>query len=292
MGQRLREILVDSRRIAVAQWGDLDGMPVLALHGTPGSRFGRHPDEDAVRRIGARVITYDRPGYGGSDRLPGRRVVDCVTDVAAIADSLDLERFAVTGASGGGPHALAVAARLPHRITRAQCVVGVAPFDARGLDWFSGMDPLNVQEFGWAREGQGVLHRQLEREAAEQLERISVDPSKVLSDDWQLDSADRQVLARPDVQRVLTEMIREAFRPGVWGWVDDDLAFVQPWGFELSEIEAAVEVRYGTNDVLVPAAHGAWLAGNVPGAEVVVDEEAGHLAAPEKQLELLRRLVA
>lgn len=154
------------------------------------------------------------------------------------------------------------------------------------------MDPLNVREFGWARAGQGVLHRQLEREAAEQLERISVDPSKLLSDEWQLDSADRKVLARPDVQRVLTEMIREAFRPGVWGWVDDDLAFVQPWGFELSEIEVAVEVRYGTNDVLVPAAHGAWLAGNVAGAEVVVDEEAGHLADPEKRLELLRRLIA
>jgi len=85
----------------VAQWGDLNGFPVFSLHGTPGSRFGRHYDESAYIEVGARVITYDRPGYGGSDRHRGRRVVDCVSDVALIADALGVERFAVTGGSGG-----------------------------------------------------------------------------------------------------------------------------------------------------------------------------------------------
>ena len=245
-----------------------------------------------MQAIGARVITYDRPGYGASDRLPGRRVVDCVSDVEAIADALEIDRFIVSGGSGGGPHALAVAARLPDRVIRAQCLVGIAPLDASGLDWFVGMDPQNVQEFGWARQGEQVLHRELARLAAEDLERIAADPAKLLSDDWQLDSADRDVLARPDVQRVVLEMVREAYRPGVWGWVDDDLAFLKPWGFELTEIAVPTEIRYGAKDVLVPAAHGAWLAEHVPGAQVFVEEAAGHLADPDKILELLRRLVS
>src|SRR5439155_10749166 len=133
-----------------------------------------------------RVITYDRPGYGGSARHAGRRVVDCVGDVAAIADVLGIERFAITGGSGGGPHALAVAARLPEQVTRAACAVGVAPYEAQDINWFDGMDPLNVQEFGWALQGEEVLARELEREAAEVKQRVAADPSKLFGDDWEL----------------------------------------------------------------------------------------------------------
>lgn len=152
-----------------------------------------------------------------SEGLPGRRVVDCVTDVEAIADALEIERFAIVGGLGGGPHALAVAARLPDGVICARCLVGIAPLDAIGLDWFGGMDPQNVQEFGWAQEGEQVLHRELERVAAEDLERLARDPSKLLSDEWQLDPADPVVLARTDVQRMVGEMTREAYRSGVWG---------------------------------------------------------------------------
>lgn len=163
----------DGRTLMAAQWGDPGGFPVFSLHGTPGSRLGRYYDENAYVEAGARVITYDRPGYGASDRHRGRRVVDCVSDVAAIADALAVERFAVTGGSGGGPHSLAVAARLPARVTRAGCDVGVAPFETPDFDWFDGMDPLNVREFEWAMEGEAVLAREYEREAAEMLERSS-----------------------------------------------------------------------------------------------------------------------
>jgi pimeloyl-ACP methyl ester carboxylesterase len=95
----------DGRTLTFAEWGELDGFPVFLLHGTPGSRWLRHYDESAYTEVGARVITYDRPGYGGSDRDRGRRVVDCVADVATIADKLGVERFAVIGGSGGGPTA-------------------------------------------------------------------------------------------------------------------------------------------------------------------------------------------
>ena len=268
----------DGRTLMVAQWGDLRGFPVFSLHGTPGSRFARHHHENAYVEVGARVITYDRPGYGGSDRQRGRRVVGCVSDVALIADALEVERFAVIGGSGGGPHSLAVAARLPARVTRAVCDVGVAPFETPSFDWFDGMDPLNVREFQWALEGEEVLAREYAREAAEILERVADDPSKVMGEAWELSEADRAQLAVPESHEIIREMITEAFRNGVWGIVDDMLCFTKPWGFDVSEIRVPTRIMYGLTDVLVPRQHGDWLARNVPNAEAVINEEAGHLA--------------
>jgi len=268
----------DGRTLMVAQWGDLDGSPVFSLHGTPGSRLGRHYDESRYVEVGARVITYDRPGYGGSDRHRGRRVVDCVSDVARVADALGVGRFAVTGGSGGGPHSLALAARLPDRVTRATCDVGVAPFDTPDFDWFEGMDPLNVREFDWALAGEEVLERGYEREAAEMLARVAEDPSKVLGEDWQLSEADRAQLAVSERHEVLREMITESFRTGVWGIVDDMLSITKPWGFDVAEIRVPTRIMYGLTDVLVPRQHGDWLAGHVPGAEVVIEDEAGHIS--------------
>lgn len=293
MTQRLTEVSApDGRTLGVAEWGAPDGTPIFSLHGTPGSRFARHPEEAAVIRAGLRVVTYDRPGYGISDRHRGRRVVDCVGDVAAIADALGIERFAVTGGSGGGPHSLAVAARLGDRVTAAECNVGVAPFEADGLDWWGGMDPQNVQEFGWAREGEQVLHDNLARLADQDLARIAQDPSKILSDAWDLAEADRAKLARPDVQAVMVEMLRGAYAAGVWGWVDDDLAFLTDWGFDLDEIRVPLTIRYGAQDVLVPAAHGAWLASHLPAAKVVVNTDGGHLVDPDVRVAELSELAA
>jgi pimeloyl-ACP methyl ester carboxylesterase len=282
--------VADGRTVTAAEWGDPGGFPVFLLHGTPGSRFGRPFDEAAVRALGLRLVTYDRPGYGGSDRHRGRRVVDCVQDVAAVADALGIERFVVTGGSGGGPHALAVAARLPGRVLRARSFVGVAPYDAEGLDWYAGMDPENVKELRYAEQGEAVLHAELEALAAGHFERTDDDPSKLFSDDWELADADRAVIADPRTQAVFNEMMREGFRNGVWGWVDDDLAFLRPWGFDVSEIRVPVEVRYGAQDVLVPAAHGKWLARHVPDAEVTVDEGGGHLVDPDSALRMLAAL--
>lgn len=223
-----RVLAADGRTLMFAEWGDPDGSPIFALHGSPGSRLFRHYDEGEYSRAGARVITYDRPGYGGSDRHLGRQVVSCVEDVAAIADELGIERFAVTGRSGGGPHALAVAARLPERVTRAACSVSPAPHDTPGFDWADGMDPENVRLTEVALAGGPEHVAELERLAEGMLERIAVDPSKLLGDEWELSDADRAELARPERHQVIREAVTEAFRNGVWGLVDDDLAFVSP----------------------------------------------------------------
>jgi pimeloyl-ACP methyl ester carboxylesterase len=281
----------DGRTLTIAEWGDPDGSPVFLLHGTPGSRFVGQADASAHADVGARVITYDRPGYGGSDRLRGRRVVDCVADVSAIADSLGIDRFAVIGGSWGGPHSLAVAARLPERVTRAACMAGVAPFDMPGFDWFADMDAVNIEEIGWALEGEDVLAREIERVGARMLARVAGDPSKVISDEVQLSEADRAVMASPERHEAMRRGVNEAFRHGVWGYVDDTLCVIQPWGFDVTEIRVSTRIVYGLKDVLVPRQHGEWLADNVPNAEVVIDEHGGHLPDPNRVTERFSWLV-
>ena len=293
MGNELRRVRAeDGRLLGVAEWGDPAGRPVLALHGTPGSRLNRPPGEAALREAGLRLVTYDRPGYGASDRQLGRRIVDCVPDVEAVADALDIGRFVVSGVSGGAPHALAVAALLGDRVVTTECSVGPAPVAVFGAEWTRGMDEENVREFGWAMQGEETLHRELSQQAASDLARMAADPSKVFSDDWEFEEADRAVLARTDIQQMLGEAWREAFHNGVWGWVDDDLALIGPWGFEVSQISSPVVVRYGEHDVMVPAAHGRWLAANVPNATVLVDHQAGHMKEPQTRVQELADLAA
>jgi pimeloyl-ACP methyl ester carboxylesterase len=254
------------------------------MHGTPGVRHNRPPDEQMLRELGARVITYDRPGYGRSDRHAARSIVDCVGDVSAIAEYLEIDRFAVTGSSGGGPHVLAVAARRPDAVVRARCNVGLAPFGARDLDFFAGMDPLNVEEFGWAMKGEAQLVPQLQRQLEEMRVRMSLDPTKFLGSDWELDDSDRAMFAEPAIVDQNLQITAELVRGGVWGWVDDSLAFVRDWGFDVNEIQVPVRVTYGLRDVVVPSAHGEWLGRHVPGAEILVDDALGHLS-PTAQIE-------
>ena len=289
MGEPLETLVTsDGRAVAFATWGDPSGFPVFSLHGTPGSRLQRWPNEDLYRRLEVCVVTHDRAGYGRSARRRGRSVADAVDDVLALADHLGLEQFGVTGGSGGGPHALACAALLPERVVRATCLVGIAPLGTPGLErdsWLEGMDPENVKEFGWAVLGEDVLAVELEREHAEMRGRVEVDPTTVLGD-FELSESDRAQLARPEVMQVIRESAFEEAANGVWGWIDDDLAFLRPWGFDLDAVSVPVLVWYGSTDVLVPPQHGEWLGENVPGCVVLVDEVAGHLGAdPEQEIE-------
>jgi pimeloyl-ACP methyl ester carboxylesterase len=273
-------VAADGRTVAFATWGDPDAFPVLFLHGTPGCRLERWPREDLYRELGVFFVTHDRAGYARSDRRRGRCFADEVDDVLLLAEELGLDRFAVTGGSGGGPHALACAALIPpDRLVRVTCAVGIAPFGPQGLEkdaWLAGMDPENVKEFGWALAGEEVLAPQLEEQMATLAPQVESNPAAILGD-FDLSEADRAALAKPEVMQVIRESIAEQALGDIWGWVDDDLAATSPWGFELEQVAVPVLVRYGASDVLVPAAHGAWLGEHVPGCTIKVDNTAGHL---------------
>jgi pimeloyl-ACP methyl ester carboxylesterase len=286
VGESLKTVTTsDGRVLAFAVWGDPDGFPVLALHGTPGCRLERWPDEELYRGLGVCLVTHDRAGYGRSTRRRGRRIADEVDDVVLLADQLGFERFGVSGGSCGGPHALACVALLPDRVVRATCTVGVAPLGQPGIEqeaWLADMDPENIKEFGWAMAGEDVLFTELEAEYARVAARVALDPATVLGD-FELSESDRAQLARPELMQITRESTAEQGVNGVGGWVDDDLAVLRPWGFDVDQIAVPVLVRYGATDVLVPPAHGEWLAENVPGCIVKVDDVAGHFASDPEQ---------
>ena len=197
-------------------------------------------------------------------------MADIVDDVRTIADAFGLERFAVTGRSGGGPHALACAALLPDRVACCEAIVSIAPFDAQGLDWFAGQTPGNVAEGKLSLEGEAALRAKLEPDRLEIFERIASGDSSALPDDYELTESDREQQAKD--RAVFEEVIADGLRNGVDGWVDDDLAFVAPWGFDVGSIAVPISLWYGRSDTLVPAAHGDWLAAHIPGVEVFASE--------------------
>jgi pimeloyl-ACP methyl ester carboxylesterase len=144
----------DGRRLSVDSLGDPEGKPVFLLHGTPGGRGGPRPRGIVLYRLGIRLISFDRPGYPGSDRDPGRTVASAAENVRVIADYFGIDRFSVVGRSGGAPHALACAALLPDRVISAAALSSPAPHDADDLIWTAGMAASNVRAYGYARTGQ------------------------------------------------------------------------------------------------------------------------------------------
>jgi pimeloyl-ACP methyl ester carboxylesterase len=271
---REHRVPVEGRTLAVLEAGEESGHAVVALHGTPGSGLlWRGMIEDAEAR-GMRLLAYDRPGYGGSDPHPGRNVADVAGDVAAIADALDIDRVAVEGGSGGGPHALACAALLPERVVAAACLAGVAPYPAEGLDWLDGMGQSNLDEFAAALAGRETLEPFLLTEADAML---AANPEAIAD-------ALRSLLSPPDAAVLtgeyadyLAKSTRRAIGERLDGWIDDDFAFIDPWGFELGEIRVPVQLLHGAQDRFVPVAHGKWLAARIPGVDAHLYEEDGHL---------------
>ncbi len=246
------------------------------LHGTPGSRLGPCPRGSLLYRLGVRLIMFDRPGYGGSDRLIGRSVATAADDVAAIANHLGLDRFSVIGRSGGGPHALACAGPLPHRVIRVAVLVGLAPRAAEDLDWFGGMAESNVKEYTLAGAGRSRLADWLAPAAQE----IRTDPGALIAALYaELPEDDRRMVANPGVRAMLIENYAEALRHSEDGWIDDSVAFCSPWGFDLSGITAPTLLWHGEKDRFSPVDHSRWLAARIPTATMTLEPHAAHFGA-------------
>ncbi len=240
----------DGRVLAVCQWGLPAGSPVFFLHGTPGSRYLRQPGGH-YERLGLRVLTYDRPGYGDSTRAAGRTVADVAADVITIADTFGIDRFGVAGVSGGGAPAFAVAALAADRVTRCAGIVCGPPVTARGLDYFADLT-VEDREF-WRQVG--------ERGEEYLLAQFAEMAAWVRAGMTDLDVPD-------DDRAMLLEALGEAFRPGPWGFVDDFLAASTEWGFDLDDVLAPTRVMLARGDPSVPPSHADWLAQHLRNGQV------------------------
>ena len=254
--------------------GDPNGVPVFALHGTPGCRLWPASFAADARSQRIRLVSYDRAGYGSSTAVPGRRIVDVAQEVAAIADDLGVDRFGVWGVSGGGAPALGVAAALPRRVVGAASLAGVAPFGAAGLDWLAGMGELNVEDFQLLLRDP-VAWEEKTRRDRDQL--VAARPEE-LAELWSslLSEVDRAGLTE-ELSAWLVESLRVGLANGHEGMRDDGLSEVRPWGFDPAEIRVPVQIWHGAHDRFVPFAHGRWLASHVPGAEAHLLPNEGHL---------------
>jgi pimeloyl-ACP methyl ester carboxylesterase len=265
----------DGRQLEVVTAGPEDGRCFLLHSGTPSAAGAYPPLVAELTKRNMRLVTFSRPGYATSSAMAGRAVGDVATDVQAILDALRIGPFFCAGQSGGGPHALACAALLPDRVIATATLAGVAPWPAEGLDWFTGMGQENLDEFGASMKGSDALEAYLTPEA-ESIREVEPDAVTTALGDLVSD-VDKAALTGGYSQYVAASF-RRAVSTGIAGWRDDDIAFVNPWGFDLPSIQTPVAVWQGGEDRMVPMAHGAWLAAHIPGAESHLLPDEGHLS--------------
>jgi len=244
---------------------DADGrLAVFWHHGTPNIGAPPEPLFAAAARLGIRWVSYDRPGYGGSTPYPGRDVASAAAYVSSIADALSIDQFAVMGHSGGGSHALACGALLRERVLGVVSVAGMAPFGAEELDfdWFAGMSPSGVASLRAAAEGRAAKERYEASGAEYDPEMFTPADHAALSGAWSW----------------LLDVVKPAMEAGPGGLIDDDLAYIAPWGVDPAQIIAPVLLLHGAQDRMVPSSHSEWLARRCPLAELRLCPDDGHIS--------------
>jgi pimeloyl-ACP methyl ester carboxylesterase len=273
------DIKLNDGRMLHAYHQDADAdLNVLWHHGTPNIGAPPEPLFDTAARLGIGWFSYDRPGYGGSSPLPGRDIASAAGHAAAVADALVIDRFAVMGHSGGGPHALACAGLLPERVMGAVSISGLAPLDADGLDWFAGMIPSGVASLRAAIGGPDTKEK-YETSGVEYDPEFTTADLKALSGEWSW----------------LDDVVGPAVEAGPGGLIADDLAYVRPWGFELARISVPTLLLHGGKDGIVPSSHSKWLAARCPSAKLRLLPDDGHisiLGSAQSALEWLREHAA
>jgi pimeloyl-ACP methyl ester carboxylesterase len=273
--------LPDGRVLAYTDCGAASGPLVLYFHGAPTSRLDLVDLDDAFAALGVRVVSPDRPGYGGSSPQPHRSWNDWAPDVAALADHLEVERFAVIGLSSGGPYVVACAALLPQRVAAAAVVAGVT--DMSWPDAWTGYE-----------ESEATLMRIGDETAATAWceARYGSDGAKFFDDAGELAPADEAFLSDEAMATGFFTTVGESFRQGVAGFAQDITVQGTPWTFDVTAITAPTTVVHGEDDTLVPIAHGRHTADIVPAATFVPLPGHGHLSTMTELTQLCSDLTA
>jgi pimeloyl-ACP methyl ester carboxylesterase len=250
--------LADGRQVQVYDTGARHALTVFWHHGTPHTGVLLEPLVAAAKARDIRLVTYARPSYGRSSPLPGRNAASAADDVRQIVDALGIDRFATMGYSGGGPHALACAAFLPDRVWGVACLAAMAPF-TESFDWFAGMaSPHALRAAALGRE-----------ERARHAETAEFDENSFTAADWAaLDGTWASMGA---------DAVR-ANETGPDGQIDDDVAYVNPWGFDLAQVDVPVLIAQGGEDRIAPRSHGEYLMRSLPSAEFWLRPRDGHIS--------------
>lgn len=273
--------LPDHRVMTYAEYGDPAGYPLVWLHGNPSCR--REPelfDPVLLERLRIRAIVPDRPGIGQSDFKAARRLLDWPTDLAALAAALRIDRFALLALSAGAPYLAACARVMPHRITRAGIVSGLAPWEALepaarrgpGLRYFAAAR-RSVWQTRWLlwrmRQGMHRPEQWMARMTAE------------------LPDADQAVLAEPRIRQSFLVLLHEAWRQGGRGLAWDAALVSRPWGFGPEEITLPIYLWYGDVDRTVPLSMGLQLAASLRNSRLQVVANEGHFSLAVRHLETI-----
>jgi pimeloyl-ACP methyl ester carboxylesterase len=280
--------LPDGRRIACSEYGAPAGHPVIYCHGFPSSRHEALLLQENALAEGARVIAIDRPGYGESDYQPGRAILDWPADVAAVADQLDLEQFALIGVSGGGPYALACAARIPERLSACALVCALGPIYLDEL--LATMHWAARSQLAMAKNTPMLSHIVFGALTAGILAHWpeTVENFRALS----APQVDRRELEKGPIRSILNTTIRDAVRSGARGARQDLMLYTRPWRIPFDQIRFPVRLWHGEVDGTVPAAHSRWYAAHLPQATASYLPNEGHYSLPlRRSAEILRAML-
>lgn len=272
--------LSDGRRLAWFEFGDPTGVPCVYTSGTPASALEGEIYDPPARAAGVRWISVDKPGYGDSDRDPQRSLARYVADIAELLDHLGLDRVVVAGESGGGPHALALAHGLPHRLHAAFIVAGLGP--AHEPDVRNGMKRYNRGLITLAQRAPWLLRlqmRALARRAHKHPERFNDGMRRGMPE------ADQRTW--PLIEHLVVPAARAALHDGGRAAAQEIAMFARPWGFDLAEISAPVRIWHGTADVNVPVAIARAVHAAVPGAHAHIVEDEGHMIGAARRDDLV-----
>lgn len=292
-GGRSCVVLPGQRKLAYAEYGDPDGKPVFHFNGSGGSRLDWPGSQTMLRELGIRFISTDRPGHGHSDPVEHRHLLDWPRNISVLADKLGIDRFYVEGWSAGGAYALACAHELPHRVIACATLGGVAPPDRPHP--LANMAPEIASWMRNAREAPELVLAERRRLWEMIKGKSAADVGAMLVASLPGDGTaadDRTVLESADLQALLGANVKEGYRQGPDGPLQDDMAVNGDWGLALEDITIPVIIWQGAQDLNVPLVQGTFLHQRIPNSEIIVLPGTAHLFPLLRWNDILRKLTS